>query len=95
MWGRQSGIATAIGNHALYATIASMSEHGIERMRGGLFCQSDQAKMEVGLRATGAWDRIKQARASRAAWSVDASWILAAERLASKFGLVFAGGLET
>ena len=68
---RDTHSAEAMENEA---TIALMSDHGIERVRGGHFCQSDQAKMEVALRATGAWDRIKQAQASRAAWSVDASW---------------------
>ncbi|WP_080411132.1 GIY-YIG nuclease family protein [Burkholderia ubonensis] len=56
------------------ATITLMSEHGIERVRGGHFCQSDQAKIEANLRATGAWDRIKQAQAPKTAWGVDASW---------------------
>jgi len=47
------------------ATIALMSEHGIDRVRGGHFCQSDQAQVELALRAKGAWDRIKQALAQK------------------------------
>lgn len=56
------------------ATIALMSEHGIDRVRGGRYCQPDQTQTETNLRATGAWDRIKLAQASKTAWSVDTSW---------------------
>ncbi|RQR51516.1 hypothetical protein DIE18_33330 [Burkholderia sp. Bp9125] len=56
------------------ATITLMSEYGIERVRGGHFCQADQVNAEAALRATGAWDRIKQAQAPKIAWNTDASW---------------------
>ncbi|CAB3754820.1 MULTISPECIES: GIY-YIG nuclease family protein [Burkholderia] len=56
------------------ATIALMSEHGIERVRGGHFCKIDQAGTEADLRAKGGWDRIKQAQARKTAWGSDASW---------------------
>lgn len=56
------------------ATIVLMSEHGIDRVRGGHFCQSDQAQAEAALRAKGAWDRINQAQAQKTAGKGDVSW---------------------
>lgn len=55
-------------------TVVLMLKYGIEKVRGGHFCQTNQAVVESALKAHGFWDRIKQAQLSRCGFESKSSW---------------------
>ena len=56
------------------ATVILMLKHGISKVRGGYYTQTEQRLVEVQLRAHGAWERIKQVELGKKAFNYELSW---------------------
>lgn len=56
------------------ATVILMLKHGIGKVRGGYYTQTEQNFVEVQLRAHGAWERIKQVELGKINFNCELSW---------------------
>ncbi|HGE8282651.1 TPA: GIY-YIG nuclease family protein [Serratia marcescens] len=56
------------------ATVILMLKHGISKVRGGYYTQTEQRLVDVQLRAHGAWERIRQAELEKKGYNYELSW---------------------
>lgn len=56
------------------ATVIMMLQHGINKVRGGYYTQTEIKSVEMQLRAHGAWERIRQAELGKKPFNYELSW---------------------
>ncbi|WP_337261417.1 MULTISPECIES: GIY-YIG nuclease family protein [unclassified Serratia (in: enterobacteria)] len=56
------------------ATVTLMLKHGISKVRGGYYTQTEQKLVELQLRAHGAWERIRQVELGKNPFNCELNW---------------------
>lgn len=62
-------------------TIQMMEQHGRERVRGGQYCDLDQAAVDKALHSQKQWGRVARAALNRCAYEVKDSWQVALDNI--------------